>query len=518
MNRDNNMTPSRSRLGLVALLILLMMMISIFAVTTPVASAPSSGTAIAISNVTASTQSPTAGEPFSLRVTISNYPNSQDLAAVNRLDVEIDGNREPTMIDGNREPSIDDLGQLPPGSHMNVSVPVTIDDPGQKIINLKLDGSTSKKVFNVQSQYIVNVREPQRPILGIAVIDPETDDTASTAVSNPAAGETRKVNVTIANGNTKPLRNVQLRLDGNADVENSRRVGASIASGVQVSHTFRVMFSQSGQQSLNATLTYDSPSGKTWRVSQIDTVNVDAATSDVTLDVSNRIRNDSSVIITELHQFGNVELEDVQIRAVNDGSTVARVPISNVPGEGSRNVTLDDNDIPAGDITIVATFTAGTDRQTIQQSLRYSKYSPAPTSAIALTDVGITRSGGTLTIDGEAANVGTAQVNSVLISAANTDAVTPVGPTKEYFIDNIDSNEFETFETTVNASSNLDQIPIQVEYTINGQRVSSTLPVDIGTIESQSDSNQEGGSPLLAIGLLVIVVVGAGIGVYRWRN
>jgi len=70
----------------------------------------------------------------------------------------------------------------------------------------------------------------------------------------------------------------------------------------------------------------------------------------------------------------------------------------------------------------------------------------------------------------------------------------------------------------VNASSNLDQIPIQVEYTINGQRVSSTLPVDIGTIESQSDSNQEGGSPLLAIGLLVIVVVGAGIGVYRWRN
>ncbi|SNR72373.1 hypothetical protein SAMN06266787_11523 [Halorubrum ezzemoulense] len=509
MNRGNNTTLSCSRLERVASLIILsMLVVSVFAVTAPVVSAQSSGTAIAISNITASTQTPTAGEPFSLRVTISNYPNSQRTANLNDLVVEVDGDRE-HILNG--------LGQLTPGSQMTVSVPVTINDPGQQTISLKLYGSAGA-VINVQSQYVVDVRDPQLPSLGIAVTEPKTDQTGDITVSNPVVGATRQVNVTVANGNTESLRNVQLRLDSDGDIRNPRRVSALIASGDQTSHTYRVKFSRSGQQSLNATLIYDTPSGKTRTVSQVDTVNVDAATSDVTLDVSNRIRNDSSVILTELHQFGNVELEDVQIRAVNDGSTVARVPISNVPGEGSRNATLDDNDIPAGNITIVATFTAGTDRQTIQQSLRYSKYSPAPTSAIALTDVGITQGGGTLTIEGEAANVGTAQVNSVLISAANTDAVTPVGPTKEYFIDNIDSNEFETFEATVNASSNLDQIPIQVEYTINGQRVSSTLPVDIGTIESQSDSNQEGGSPLLAIGLLMIVVVGAGIGVYRWRN
>ena len=484
-----------------------MLVISVFAVTAPVVSAQSSGTAIAISNVTASTQTPTAGEPFSLRVTISNYPNSQRTANINSLFVEGGDNRE----------HIGGLGKLTNGSHMTVSVPMTINDPGQKTISLRLYGNAGEAI-SVQSQYVVDVRNPQRPILGITVTEPKTGDTGGVAVSNPVVGATRQVNVTVANGNTESLRNVQLRLDGDADIKNSRRISASIASGNQTSHTYQVKFSRSGQQSLDATLTYDTPSGKTRTVSQINTVNVDAATSDVTLDVSNRIRNDSSVILTELHQFGNVELEDVQIRAVNDGSTVARVPISNVPGEGSRNVTLDDNDIPAGNIMIVATFTAGTDRQTIQQSLRYSKYSPAPTSAIALTDVGITRGGGTLTIEGEAANVGTAQLNSALISAANTDAVTPVGPTKEYFIDNIDSNEFETFEATVNASSDLDQIPIQVEYTINGQRVSSTIPVDIGTIESQSDSNREGGSPLLAIGLLVIVVVGVGIGVYRWQK
>jgi len=502
------MAPGRSRLELVAsLMILLMLVISVFAVTAPVVSAQSSGTAIAISNVTASTQTPTAGEPFSLRVTISNYPNSQRTANINSLFVEGGDNRE----------HIGGLGKLTNGSHMTVSVPMTINDPGQKTISLRLYGNAGEAI-SVQSQYVVDVRDPQRPILGITVTEPKTGDTGGVAVSNPVVGATRQVNVTVANGNTESLRNVQLRLDGDADIKNSRRISASIASGNQTSHTYQVKFSRSGQQSLDATLTYDTPSGKTRTVSQINTVNVDAATSDVTLDVSNRIRNDSSVILTELHQFGNVELEDVQIRAVNDGSTVARVPISNVPGEGSRNVTLDDNDIPAGNIMIVATFTAGTDRQTIQQSLRYSKYSPAPTSAIALTDVGITRGGGTLTIEGEAANVGTAQLNSALISAANTDAVTPVGPTKEYFIDNIDSNEFETFEATVNASSDLDQIPIQVEYTINGQRVSSTIPVDIGTIESQSDSNREGGSPLLAIGLLVIVVVGVGIGVYRWQK
>jgi len=363
-------------------------------------------------------------------------------------------------------------------------------------------------------------------IPSVSASPPSVQIETTTDIDEPVPGESVDIDATISNlvdnnGDSQNvgIRYVYLRKGGELDTYRQSEDVGVIAPGGSLTIPFSVTFDNPGKKQLDLVIVASNSGRNSPHRYQVPIyIDVNAATNDVSLDVSNQIRNDSSVIRTELYQFGSVEVEDIQIRAVADGNTVARVPMPDVPGEGSQTVMLDDTDIPAGNITVVATFTAGRDQQTAQQSLQYTKYSPAPTSAIALTNVVITQDGGTLTIESEAANVGTTQVNSVLVSAANTDAVTPVGPTKEYFIDNIDSNEFETFEMTVDAASDLDQIPIQVEYTINGQRVSSTIPVDIGTIGSQSDSNQQGGSPLLAVVFLLIVVAGVGFVMYRWGN
>lgn len=61
------------------------------AVGAPQVAAQSEPASVAISNVTVSTQMPSVGEPFSLRVTISNYEGSPHMAAINELVVDAEG-------------------------------------------------------------------------------------------------------------------------------------------------------------------------------------------------------------------------------------------------------------------------------------------------------------------------------------------------------------------------------------------------------------------------------------------
>lgn len=454
---------------------------------------------IQISSIDVSTDQPAPGERFQLTVNVANFRSSSGPVEVTSVYVRRAG-------DSNEFARLSDTGSIAPGGNLTIPLTLSIDEPGgERLMTYVVVQDSDGDYHRVSYPVYIDVEEPDEAVVSFSGID-------------PTAGQESAFNVTVSNGDTAPLSNVQLQLGENVDVDNPERVSASLPAGTQASYRFQAAFPEAGSQSLNATLTYQSSSGSTRTVHRSVEVDVEQATSDVELDVSNQIQNDSSVIRAELYQFGTVKLEDIQIRVQSNGDTVARVPVTDISGEGSRTVLLDDDEIPAGNVSVTAAYIAGADQQTITESLLYSKYSPAPTSAITLTDVGVTRDGGTLTVDGEAANVGTAQVNSILISAANTDAVTPVDPTKEYFIDNIGSNQFETFQATVNASSSLDQIPIHIEYTINGQRVSSTIPIDVGTIESESNSSQDGGSPLLAIGLLIVVVGGAAAGVYRWRN
>jgi hypothetical protein len=219
------------------LLLVIVITASIF--TGPVAGQISnSGAAVAISNVTASSDSPTVGEPFALRVTITNFENSQADATINDLAVNVNGDQQ--YIAG-------DLGTLSPGSEITVTVPVTSDEPGQNRIQLELYGETSSgEIFNTETPYVVDVREPQQPSVAVSV--PE-------AVS----GATRNTTVTVANGADRPIDNVVLTVDSPAsevEFDETQRVAGELAAGATENYTFPARATSPGTYPIDVSVRY----------------------------------------------------------------------------------------------------------------------------------------------------------------------------------------------------------------------------------------------------------------------
>ncbi|MEA5389619.1 hypothetical protein VB773_22765 [Haloarculaceae archaeon H-GB2-1] len=348
-------------------------------------------------------------------------------------------------------------------------------------------------------------------------VEEPNDATLSFSQVDPVAGQESAINVTVSNGDQQPLSNARLGLSGPATIENPERVTASLAAGTQTSHTYQVTFDDPGRRTLDATLTYETSAGYTRSVNGSLDVDVDAATVDTDLSVEAVEENGTSRIRATVTEYGNVELRDVQVRAVADGRTVARSLVPDVPAEGSKTVSLAVDDVSAGNVTVVADYTAAGERRTIDRTIRYT---PAPNAAVTLTGVEVTRTNGVVTLDGDAANVGNADARSVLLSVVETDGVRPVPPKKEYFVGAIETSEFATFELTANVSADVDAVPVRVEYTVDGERVSEVVSVDVSGSTGGSDG-QSGpgiGLPLVGIGAVLVALILLVGGVYAWRR
>ena len=547
-------------------------------------------TDIQIRSVGLPADNPAPGERFTIPVNLANLRSSSGTVAV--TDVYVRGG-------GEEYGRIEDVGTLAPGGNLTVPLTLRIDEAGgQRLtVHALVEDATGDR-RTVKYPVYVEVRTPDEAIVSLA--DAEL-----------VAGQAGEVNLTVSNGDTTPISNVRLTLDGDLTVARAERVRASLAGGTQTVQSFDVTVPEPGERALDTTLTYTTRAGNTRTVERTVTLDVDPAvndptlevrsatqngssvvrvelqqfgtaelrgvqirarqdgetvartrapdvpaegtqavtldstdisggrvtvvatytvagesqtlrepmqfSSDVVLDASNQIQNGTSVIRAELQQFGTVTLRDVEIRAESDGETVARVPVRDVVSEGTRTVRLDDDAIPAGPVTVVASYTAGSERQTTTATVQYAKYALAPTAAITLTGVEVSRQGDVLTLDGDAANVGTSQVNSVIVSVVATGDVRPTEPNREYFIDDIGASQFASFEATAVVPSDVERLPIRVQYTVDGQRVSSVLSVDLDTARTRSSDRGGGGSPVVIVGLLALVAIG-GLVVYRWRR
>ena len=233
------MVPTRLPLRSVVLFALALALVATpLAVVSP-ADAQSSdpSAAVAVSNVTASTQPPTAGEPFSLEVTIANYEGSQQAATINQLVVSVGGERRYIT---------DDLGRLTPGSRTTVTVPLTLDDPGQRTIDLQVYGSSDGGLVNTRSPFVVDVQSAQRPSLSVSVPD-------------AVVGASRDVNVTVANGGGDPIGNVVLRADSSADAvtfDETTRVRGRLAAGETRTFSFPARVAEPGSYPVDLSMAY----------------------------------------------------------------------------------------------------------------------------------------------------------------------------------------------------------------------------------------------------------------------
>ncbi|NIC00776.1 hypothetical protein [Halobacterium sp. R2-5] len=456
-------------------------------------------TDIAIQGVETSVDQPAPGEPFTLTATIANLASSS--GSVDVTDVYVRKSGTPTEYG-----RIEDVGAIAAGQTLDVPLTAKIGSTGERRLTVFVvvrddDGDYER----VNYPLYVDVEEPDEAVVSFATPD-------------LVAGQESAVNVSVSNGDDGTLSNVRLELDGDAAVDNAERVSASIASGSQVTHAYRVRFPEAGERTLNATLTYKTSEGVTRTTDRSVTVDVDESDVDAEVTATPTAANGSSVVEATLTEYGNVELRDVEVRALSGGEVVARALTEDVPAEGARTVTLDGADIPAGEVTVAAEYSAAGERRSAEQTIQYS---PQATSEIELTGVDFTRDGSTVSISGDTANLGSADADSLLVSVGDGDRVSPMPPNGEYFVGAVESSEFATFELTANAAEDVERVPVNVSYSVNGERHSKVTTVDLSQAPAGSEngdsSGPSGGVPLLGVAaVLALLVVGAAV--YRWRR
>ncbi|WP_199517487.1 hypothetical protein [Haloferax sp. Atlit-12N] len=450
----------------------------------------------------ASVSDPAPGEPFEVTVNLSNVGDE----AGEVTDVYL---RDPS---GTEYARAEDLGSLISGREMSVPMSVTLDEAGRKRL-------TVQAAIRGQSGEYTRVSYP-------IYVDVETPDEAAISFESldPVAGDERSVGVTVANGDTDAISNVKLTLGGDASVDDPKRVSASLAPGSHADYAYNVTFPEAGEHTLRATVQYKTTTGATRTAIAEKTVTAESADIDTGLTATVAESNGSSVIRTTLTEYGNVGLTDVQFRAVVDGTVVERALVSDVDPKSSQTFALSGTDIPTGAVTIVAAYTAGGDAHTTETTIDYN---PRELSNIELTGIEATRSGSTVTLSGDAANVGSTDADSVLMSVGDADGVSPAAPNGEYFVGTVESSEFATFELTADTGSNgsVDSLPVEIRYSAGGEQFVRTVDVDLESSESaaQGDaaasSSSGGGSSGLsvaALGLALAVAVG-GAGLY-WRR
>ncbi|QCC48893.1 hypothetical protein DV707_07270 [Halobellus limi] len=356
----------------------------------------------------------------------------------------------------------------------------------------------------------------------------------SVSPEDPNTGERVTIDATISNlensDTTVEVRDVYVRTPGTTDEYARLEEVGSIAPGGSLSIPISTTFESAGEKRLNVNVVVQDEDGDYHRYTY--PVYVDVTEPNVRADLSSRTDADSGTTSVSLTNFGNADLSDVEITARVGGEVVARNFLFDVAPESNRTTTFDTDDYASETVRFVATYDAAGESHETTLSVELDDRTEIP-GEIRLTAVETTRTGSGVTIEGDAANLGGTDAESVLVSVGDADGVRPASPSGEYFIGAIDASEFATFELTAAADQNASSVPVEIAYIVDNERVTTTQRVSIdGDSPSSgvdpaagSGDRRPGGGPgdsgglqLTVIGGVAVVVLVVGAGVYLWRR
>lgn len=495
-----------SRSTVAAVCLSALVLVSVGMVALPATAQTQDSAAVTISEVTASTETPTAGEPFSLEVTISNLQGSQSSANIQRLRV---------LIDGNQRYVARDIGRLPPGSQTTVTVPVRIDNPGQKTIELEVLGETSRGLVDSQAPFVVDVRDAQQPRVSAAAFEAST---------GPAQG----VNVTVANGIGRPIENVVVSVDSFDEAvafEETTRVLGRMTRGSTLSFRFPARVDATGEYRTEVTLSY-AAGGREREVTRVFTITMrEPRRPSVSVSVPDAVTGASrNVSVTLANGIGR-SVDNVAVSVDSSAAEVDFGETTRVLGQMNRGTTRSFR-FPArvaatGEypISVTVSYTDGPRQQEFTRTFETRFGEPSNPGRVILSGVEATQRGGGIELSATASNVGGTNVGGVVIAVNGTEAVRP----QTYFVGSVDASGFSTFTLQTSASEQVSSIPVEVTYVTSGVERSFVTDVPVDSVATpQADRQQRAGSgfPLGTLGLAVVglgVLVGVVV-LYRRRG
>lgn len=350
---------------------------------------------------------------------------------------------------------------------------------------------------------------------------------------DPVTGESVPIETTVSNpqgsNGTGDITAIYLRRAG-GDLHEYGRVRnvGSVDPGSRETIRLPVTFDSPGEKRIVVNVGVEDEEGD-HRTFQYP-VYIDVEESDVRAELSTNTSVDGTAV--ELTNYGNVNLSDVEVTASVDGEEFARKYAHDVAPGSSRPVTVDTEDAFGEDVTFTARYSAADSTHTTTLTEQIRGNVPGE---IDLTAIGASRSGGAVTFQGDAANVGSTDAESVMVNVPETAGVSPIAPSGEYFVGTVEASEFATFELSAAVDSNLSSVPVDVSYLVDGERVTTTREIDLesalggttrlaasedGQGSSDETTGPGGGFPLTGIGivLVLLVVASGGFAVYRRRS
>lgn len=312
----------------------------------------------------------------------------------------------------------------------------------------------------------------------------------------------------------------------------------SISPGGSLSVPISAKFETPGQKQLAINLVVQDTNGEYH--SYTYPVYVEVSEPKVKADLSATTpQNDSETVEVSLTNFGNTNLTNVEVTATANGNVLERNFIRDVPPDSNRVSAFDTGGVVSDTVEFTATYDAAGDSHSTSLVTNVNEETQIP-GEIRLTAVEVSRAGSGVMIEGDAANLGGTDAESVLVQINDTAGVQPVSPSGEYFVGGVEASEFATFELTAETESNTSSIPVAITYIVDNKRVTTTQMVDLtattmsagssgapgDSVASGADASRpgsgsagSGGLPLrlIAGGVVVITILLAGVA-YRWRS
>ncbi|WP_230198665.1 hypothetical protein [Halopiger djelfimassiliensis] len=351
----------------------------------------------------------------------------------------------------------------------------------------------------------------------------------SVTPDDPTTGDRVTLETKISNlessSETIEVADIYVRASGSAQSHGRLQNVGSVGPGGSITVPLSATFDSPGEKTLTVRAVIEDESGD--RQTYEYPVSIDVADPTVKTDLSVQSpANRSDVTEVELTNYGNVNVSDVEVAAAVDGDVVARHPMHDLEPESSRTVRFDTEALSGKAVTFTATYTAAGDAH---ETVTTETVDEPVEGEIRLTGIEATVTGTDVTISGDAANIGSTDTESVIVSVQNGDGVRPVSPSGEYFIGPVDASEFATFELTAALENGTSSVPVEIAYIVDGDRITTTQRIDVNaagasvaSVEGQApdapggeSSGFFGGVSWVLIGVLVVVVGGL---YYAWNR
>ncbi|MGM0399579.1 MAG: CARDB domain-containing protein [Halobacteriota archaeon] len=448
---------------------------------------------VAITDVTTAPEQPNPGETFRVTTTVTNGESAPGAFDITDVYVRRAGSAHSFA-------RVEDVGGVQPGGSLSVPLPMTLEDAGTYDLRVYVVGELNGTRTRLQYPLLVSVRESGPQLLV------ETNDTV--------VGADSTASVTVVNAGKTSVSPVRLAVGGqNVTVDSPNRILTGLAAGEQ--RTLDVTVSPTDTRAtLQTALSYTTEAGDERTVRSTVPLTSAPLERDVTLEARRLSEGADPPIGVTIRNFGNAPLEDVSVAILVDGTVVTRRAAPDVAADAERDLRVNVSDVPTGTVDVrVAYETAGTqasERTTVQ-------YRSNP-GRVAVTGVDYEVADETVFVTGSVANVGLTDVNGVVVQVVSAPGIDPVRPAPDYFVGSIPASDFATFDLSVAVDEDVDTVPIEVHYLVQGEQRTATTNVSVA--DRPAPAPEDGGGPptLALVGGAVIVLAVVTVAVYRYRR